>query len=160
MGSAEMNRQTGEPEELDRLIENIMTRLDEEDSRIYSRKVIEEFRNPSNVGPIEDCDGHGLADGLCNDTMEMFVKLDGDRITGCSFLTDGCGATIACGSRLTRMVKGKTLAEAANVSPKELVASLGGLPDDHIHCASLAVIALRNAIRACKSRRGRDPHGG
>ena len=148
-----MSRWPSESEEFDQLVESIMMRLDEEDRRIYSRKVVEEFKNPSNVGTIEDCDGHGLADGLCNDTMEIYLKLDGDSIAKCSFVTDGCGATIACGSRLTRMVTGKTTAEAAAVSPKELIKLLDGLPDDHVHCASLAVIALRNAIRACGGAR-------
>jgi len=148
-----MNRLRDESNELDQLVESIMMRLEEEDSRIYSRKVIEEFRNPSNVGVIEDCDGHGLADGLCNDTMEIYLKLEGDNIVKCSFITDGCCATIACGSKLTRIATGKTLAQAATVSPKELIKSLDGLPDDHVHCASLAVIALRNAIRACEGAR-------
>jgi len=154
-----MSHQPNESDELDQLVESIMMRLEEEDSRTYSRKVIEEFRSPSNVGIIEDCDGHGLADGLCNDTMEIYLKLDGDNIAKCSFITDGCGATIACGSRLTRMVTGKTLAQAATVSPKEIIKSLDGLPDDHVHCASLAVIALRNAIRACEGA-GRTRTGG
>lgn len=142
-----------ETSELDKLVESIMTVLDAEDSRIYSKEVIDEFRNPANVGMISKADGTGIADGLCNDTMEITLRLDGERIAECMFFTDGCGATIACGSRLTRIATGKTIEEALEVRPEDLASNLGGLPEEHKHCASLAVIALRNAIRNCGKRR-------
>jgi nitrogen fixation NifU-like protein len=133
--------------ELDDLVESIMSVLDAEDSKIYSQAVISEFKNPANVGTVENADGIGISDGLCNDTMEITLKLDGDRIAECMFFTDGCGATIACGSRLTKMAIGQTVVEALDIQPEELAAVLGGLPEEHKHCAALAVIALRNAIR-------------
>lgn len=136
-----------EPSELDRLVENIVTAMDADDSKVYSKEVISEFRDPANVGPLEDADGTGVADGLCADTMHIWVKLDGDRVVQCTFYTDGCGATIACGSRLTKLVAGKTVEEAMSIRPENLIESLGGLPEDHIHCASLSIIAFRNAIR-------------
>ena len=140
--------------ELDELVMNIMAVLEMEDSKIYSKEVITEFRNPENVGTVSNPDGVGIADGLCNDTMEITLRMDGDTIVECMFFTDGCGATIACGSRLTRMVKGGTVEKALGIRPEDLAAILGGLPDEHKHCASLTVIALRNAIRNCKKRRG------
>lgn len=109
--------------------------------------MLAEVSGPSNVGIIEGADGYGVADGLCGDTMTMFVSLDGDTVSRCTFTTDGCGPTIACGSRLTRLVSGMKADEAIRVSPNDLSAMLGGLPEDHEHCAALAVLALRNALR-------------
>ncbi len=135
--------------DLDRLVQNIMSILDAEDARVYSKEVIAEFKNPSNVGTLDNADGRGVADGLCNDTMEICVKMEDGRITKCVFMTDGCGATIACGSRLTKKALESRREEAMAIRPEDLIAELGGLPDDHRHCASLAVIALRNALRNC-----------
>ncbi len=135
------------PSELDELVENIVTAMEAEDSKIYSKEVIAEFRDPANVGPMDDADGNGVADGLCMDSMHMWVKLEGGKVSRCTFYTDGCGATIACGSRLTKMVTGRTAEEAMAITPEDLTRSLGGLPEEHVHCASLSVIAFRNAVR-------------
>jgi len=145
--------------ELDTLVETIMRTLDAEDSKLYSKEVVQEFKNPSNVGSIADPDGIGVADGLCHDTMEITLKTDGDTITRCMFFTDGCGATIACGSRLTRMVSGMTADEAMAIESERLIDLLGGLPADHKHCASLAIIALRNALRDRARRRDTTTRG-
>jgi nitrogen fixation NifU-like protein len=149
-----------EPSELDRLVENIVLAMEAEDSKTYTKEVIAEFRDPANVGPLDGADGTGIADGLCMDTMYMWVKFDGDRIVQCTFYTDGCGATIACGSRLTKLVTGKTVDEATALRPEDLISALGGLPEDHIHCASLSVIAFRNAVRDAQAKRDRTNGGG
>ena len=140
--------------ELDTLVENISRILEHEDEKLYSREVVEEFRNPQNIGRMADADGSGVADGLCGDTMEFYVKIKSDRIETCMFYTDGCGATIASGSRLSRFVTGMDLEAAMTVKPNDLVSLLSGLPPDHEHCASLAVIALRNALRDYYKRAG------
>jgi nitrogen fixation NifU-like protein len=140
-------------DELDELAESITLILEGEDAKIYSEEVIAEFRNPSDVGRMADADGQGIADGLCKDTMEMYVKVRDGVVTECTFFTDGCGATIACGSRLTRFVKGLRTDEVIQVMPEDLVSLLNGLPPDHEHCAALAIIALRNALRDCEARR-------
>ena len=134
-------------EELEELVIGIAAIQDPDVLRRYSQEVIEEISKPSNVGPILDADGHGIADGLCGDTMTMYVQLDGDIVERCTFTTDGCGPTIACGSRLTKMVSGMKVGDAMRVSPDEVSGALGGLPEDHEHCAALAVLALRNALR-------------
>jgi len=154
-----MTEDGGEPSELDRIVQNIVSVLESEDSKIYSEEVIAEFRDPANVGSVADADGVGIADGLCNDTMEITLKLDGDRIARCMFFTDGCGATVACGSRLTKIAIGKTVEEALEIDPAYLAGLLGGLPDDHKHCTSLAVIALKNALRNYMKRR-KEKEGG
>ena len=154
-----MTEDGGESSELDRIVQNIISVLESEDSKIYSEDVIAEFRNPANVGSVADADGVGIADGLCNDTMEITLKLDGDRIARCMFFTDGCGATVACGSKLTKIAIGKTVEEALEIEPEYLAGLLGGLPDDHKHCTSLAVIALKNALRNYVKRRNEEEGG-
>jgi len=145
-----------ESSELDRLVDNIMVAIDADEYAIYSKDVIAEFRSPANIGPIDEADGNGVADGLCMDTMEIWIKVEKDRITRCTFYTDGCGATIACGSRLTKMIIGKTIDEAEKLRAEELEHSLGGLPEDHKHCANLAIIAFRNAIRDRREKMARN----
>ena len=154
-----MTGNDGDSSELDRLAESIMAVMEVEDSKIYSKEVIDEFRNPVNVGIISTPDGAGIADGLCNDTMEITLRVRDGTIIECLFFTDGCGASIACGSRLTRMAIGRSMGSALDIQPQELVDALGGLPDDHKHCASLAVIALKNAIRDFNTRRSRGGVG-
>lgn len=147
-----MSQSGNRESELDELVQSIMTILDAEDARIYSKEVVAEFKNPANVGTLEDADGRGVADGLCNDTLEICIKIAEGKIARCVFFTDGCGATIACGSRLTRKAVGMSLEDALAIRPEDLIDELGGLPDDHRHCATLAVIALRNAIRNSRSK--------
>ena len=146
-------------DELDELVENMIRIMETENAKAYSEDVISEFRNPSNVGRMADADGEGVADGLCKDTMEMWVKVRDGLIVDCTFFTDGCGATIACGSRLTRFVKGLSTDEAMRVRPRDLVSLLNGLPPDHEHCAALAIIALKNALRDCEARRSAGAGG-
>lgn len=142
--------------ELDLLVRNIHRILEDDYASTYSAEMIAEFHNPANVGPMEDPDGTGAADGLCKDTIEIDIKVRGGRVSACAFFTDGCGASIACASRLTRLAKGMTLEEAMKVTPGELESLLNGLPDDHKHCAALAVLALRNALRDYQSRARED----
>lgn len=142
--------------ELDLLAENVMRILETQDAMIYSREVIAEFRSPANIERMPSADGEGVGDGICGDSMEMFLKVRDGRIERCTFFTDGCGATIACGSRLTRLVTGMELDAAKAVKPLDLISLLNGLPEEHVHCASLAVIALRCAIRNYESRRARS----
>jgi nitrogen fixation NifU-like protein len=136
-----------ERKELDTLVENISRILTEDDERIYSSEVVAEFRNPTHAGRMPDADGLGIADGLCNDTMEIHLKVESGRIKACRFFTDGCGTLIACGNRLARFVEGMDLDSARTVRPSDLITLLNGLPPDHEHCAALAVLALRNALR-------------
>jgi NifU-like protein involved in Fe-S cluster formation len=79
--------------------------------------------------------------------MEFYMKFHDGKIEDVTFLTDGCGATIACGSMLTSMIKGYNVEEAGKISPDDLITALGGLPKDNLHCAALAVGTLRKAIR-------------
>lgn len=119
-----------------------------EDMRgIYSDMVINHAMNPRNVGSIKDDDGFGMIGGSCGDTMEIWIKVKGDKIQNATFWTDGCGATIATGSVVTEMARGKSVAEAQRITKYDVVDILEWLPEDHIHCAALAVNTLREAIK-------------
>jgi len=147
-GEGALNGNEGRDDsELGELAIRLAALSDPEGLKGCSKEIVAEVSNPANVGVIEDADGYGVADGLCGDTMTMFVSLDGDIVSRCTFTTDGCGPTIACGSRLTRLVSGMRTEDAIRVSPNDISGLLGGLPEDHEHCAALAVLALRNALR-------------
>ena len=135
-----------EPPDLERLIAELMEEIARREAEHFSAKVLEEARHPRNVGAMLEPDGHAALNGACGDKMEVFLRVKGPHIERATFLTDGCGPTVACGSRLTAMVQGKTLDEAAAIRAADLVAALDGLPEEHVHCASLAVNTLRLAI--------------
>jgi len=113
----------------------------------YSEKVLEYFMNPKNVGVIEDPDGVGkVGNPVCGDVMELFIKVEDDRIVDVKFRTFGCAAAIATSSMVTEMVKGKTIQEALQITNKAVADALGGLPPQKLHCSLLAEEALRAAI--------------
>jgi len=114
--------------------------------KTFSGKVIEHILNPRNMGEFQAAGGIGRASISCGDAMQICLKVRNDRILDISFMTDGCGPVIACGSALTELVKGKTISEAMAVDEDEIMASLDGLPDSETHCATLAVSALKQAL--------------
>ena len=117
----------------------------------YSPKVLELFRNPKNLGRMEDANAVATAGSLaCGDMITIYLKIDDreEKIIDASFESYGCAANIATASLLTEMIKGMTLRDAWNISWKQLSDELGGLPPIKYHCGVLAVGALRRAIRA------------
>jgi nitrogen fixation NifU-like protein len=132
--------------DFDRSVEELEQRVIEQARALYSPKVVEEFYNPENLGRLRNPDAYGLVHGWCGDTMEIYLRLDGERIKEATFVTDGCGPTVACGSMLTAMVQGMSLTEAGEVRPKDLLEALDGLPAENAHCADLAVSTLQNAL--------------
>lgn len=120
---------------------------------MYSELVMEHFTNPRNVGVIEDADGVGkVGNPLCGDLMEMFIKVEDNRIVDVKFRTFGCGAAIATSSIATEMIKGKSLDEAVQLSNKAVAEALGGLPVQKMHCSNLAADAVRSAIEDYRSK--------
>ncbi|MBE0685384.1 MAG: iron-sulfur cluster assembly scaffold protein [Anaerolineaceae bacterium] len=113
------------------------------------------IRRKENMGSFDEPDAMGKFTGWCEDTMQIQFHLDGETIKEARFLTDGCGATIACGSMLTKMVHSKTLEQAMKITPDELLAELISIPDDHEHCLSLAVTTLRKTIQDAWDRKNR-----
>jgi len=114
---------------------------------VYSDQVMEHFRNPRNVGEIENPDGVGkVGNPVCGDIMELSIQVKDNVIEDAKFRTFGCGAAIATSSMVTELVKGKTIEEALEVSNKAVVEALGGLPPVKMHCSVLAEQALKSAI--------------
>ena len=114
---------------------------------LYSEKVMDHFRNPRNVGDMENPDGTGhVGNPICGDIMELYIKVKDNIITDAKFKTFGCGAAIATSSMVTEMIIGKTIDEALEISNKTVAEALGGLPAAKMHCSVLAEDALRSAI--------------
>lgn len=121
---------------------------------MYSEKVMDHFMNPRNVGEIPDADGVGMeGNPTCGDAMQIFIKVEDNRIVDAKFRTFGCGAAIAVSSMITEMVKGKTLDEALAISKETVANELGGLPPQKMHCSNLGADALRKAIEAYRSKK-------
>jgi len=123
-----------------------MSTKQEESGSVFSATVVDHATNPRNAGSMDDADAYASVLGPCGDNMEMWLKARDGRVKEVAFWTDGCGATIACGSMATELAKGKTLGEALAISAEVIAKSLGGLPDDHIHCAGLASLTLKKVI--------------
>ena len=115
---------------------------------MYSKKVMEHFMEPKNVGEIEDADGIGeVGNEKCGDIMKMYIKVDGDIISDIKFKTFGCASAIASSSIATELIKGKTITEALALTNQDVVDSLEGLPPIKIHCSVLAEQALKSALK-------------
>ncbi|MEM2172468.1 MAG: iron-sulfur cluster assembly scaffold protein [Thermoproteota archaeon] len=125
----------------------------------YSQKILELFRNPKNLGRMEDATVSASAGNpACGDIISFYLKIDENMvITKASFESYGCAANIATASMLTEIVKGKTLEEAWRISWKDVANEVGGLPMVKLHCGVLAVGALRRAIREFFKRKGFRP---
>jgi nitrogen fixation NifU-like protein len=114
---------------------------------MYSKKVMDHFTNPRNVGEIADADGIGeMGNPVCGDAMKIFIKVKDDKIVDAKFQTFGCGASIAVSSMVTEMVKGKTIDEALSISKQTVSEALDGLPPQKMHCSNLGADALHKAI--------------
>ncbi len=121
---------------------------------MYSEKVMDHFRNPRNMGEMENPDGVGkVGNPVCGDMMELYIKVENDVITDVKFMTFGCGAAIATSSMVTELVKGKTLDEALNISNATVAEALDGLPPVKMHCSVLAGDALKGAIEDYRKRK-------
>ncbi len=136
-------------DDFDRAMAELQKQVVRDARSYFSDKVVEEAYHPKNMGLMMEPDGWGSAVGLCGDTMEIYLRLNGRRIVKAAFITDGCGPTVACGSKLTQMAEGLSLEEAGAITPEDLIAALDGLPEEHRHCAELAVNTLREAIADC-----------
>ena len=119
----------------------------------YSEKVMEHFRNPRNVGEIENPDGVGkVGNPVCGDIMELYIKVEDGIITDAKFKTFGCGAAIATSSMVTELVKNKSVEDALKISNRAVAEALGGLPPIKMHCSVLAEEALKKALDDYRKR--------
>lgn len=120
---------------------------------MYSKKVMEHFRNPHNMGEIKEADGIGeVGNPVCGDLMTIYIKVKQNRIKDIKFKTFGCAAAIATSSMITELAKGKTLEEAEKISRDDVADELEGLPPIKMHCSNLAADGLKKAIKDYRSR--------
>jgi nitrogen fixation NifU-like protein len=125
---------------------------------VYSDKVLDHFRNPRNVGEIENPDGVGVeGNPVCGDLMEIQIKVEDDRIKDIKFKTFGCGSAIATSSMVTELAKGKTLDEAMTITRADVAKELDGLPPQKMHCSNLAADALHKAIEDYRKKQSGAP---
>jgi nitrogen fixation NifU-like protein len=115
--------------------------------KTYSEKVIDHFLNPRNLGELADADGFGKGTGPCGNTMQICLRINDGKITDVAFMTDGCGATIACGSIITELAKSKAVTEVFKITQDDILKGLDGLPESDIHCSLLAADTLKKALR-------------
>ncbi len=122
---------------------------------LYSEKVMDHFRNPRNVGVIENADGVGeVGNPVCGDIMKIYLKIEQDVITDVKFETFGCGSAIASSSMATELIKGKPLSEVLTLTNKAVVEALDGLPPQKIHCSVLAEEAIKKAVQDYYDKNG------
>ncbi len=124
---------------------------------MYSKKVMDHFENPRNVGEIEGANAVGqVGNAKCGDIMKIYMDIENDTIKDVKFKTFGCGAAIATSSMATEMVKGKTVKEALELTNKAVMEALDGLPPEKVHCSVLAEEAIHSAIDDYYKRSGVD----
>jgi nitrogen fixation NifU-like protein len=120
----------------------------------YSKKVMNHFMNPKNVGEMKNPDGYGkVGNPVCGDLMEMFIKVKDDIITDIKFRTFGCGSAIATSSMVTEMAKGMHVDQAEKITRNDVADELDGLPPQKMHCSNLAADALKDAIKNYKDKK-------
>jgi nitrogen fixation protein NifU and related proteins len=114
---------------------------------IYSPAVVERWVKPRNRGEIRQPDGQGRAASACDDSIQIFLRVQGERIAEISFLSTGCGATLSSASMVTELAEGMTLEAALGLTAQDIADGLDGLPDHNFHCAEMASLALRAAVQ-------------
>ena len=121
---------------------------------LYSEKVMDHFRNPRNVGVLEDANGIGeVGNAKCGDIMKMYLKIEDGVIRDVKFETFGCGSAIASSSMATEMIKGKPLSEVGKLTNQAVTEALDGLPAHKIHCSVLAEEAIKSALEDYEARK-------
>ncbi len=137
---------------LDKWVEEIQKEIIDQEIEKYNEYIVKLLQNPKNRGkpPKKEISVWHAYEGSCGDTMQFFLKIKDGIIKKANFITDGCGATVAAGSQTTLLIEGKLLQHAETLQPSDIDKALGGLPDDHKHCAELAIRTLHRAIEKYK----------
>ncbi len=124
---------------------------------LYSEKVMDHFRNPRNVGVIEDANGIGeVGNAKCGDIMKMYLKIEDGIVQDVKFETFGCGSAIASSSMATELIKGKPVSQVKELTNKAVAEALDGLPDYKMHCSVLAEEAIHSALEDYQRRTGQE----
>jgi nitrogen fixation NifU-like protein len=131
---------------LDNFVQQLQDQIFEETKKDFGEKIYKRWREPLYMGVIDEPNGHAKVKGKCGDSIEIFLKFENNRITQASFLTDGCGPSVVCGSYAAEMAIGKDPDELVEITGKIILEKLGGLPEENEHCAFLASESLQQAL--------------
>lgn len=133
--------------------------MERSEAPVFSATVLEHAQNPRNYGPLSSFNGHARITGTCGDTMEFWLAVRNDRVEKASFITDGCGPSLACGSMATCLAEGRRVKDADALRQQDILGALGGLPKEAEHCALLAANTLRAASEDYLGQEKRESQG-
>ena len=131
---------------LDDFVKGLQNEIFDDTKRDYGEKAFDRWLNPTYMHAMEKPDGHGRITGSCGDTMEIFLKFENERVADASFLTDGCGPSMICGSLAAELAFGKVPDELIEITDETILETIGGLPEEDRHCARLAANTLWEAV--------------
>lgn len=134
-------------QEFDDVFKELEQSILEDMRTTYSEKAIDHFLNPRNLGKMPSPDGFGQVTNDRGAIMEIYLSVKDDKIINATFWTSGCGSSIASGSMVTELVKGKSIMEAQKITQDDILDALGGLPEDNLHCVLLTANTLKEAIK-------------
>jgi len=139
-------------EDFDEFVKKLQKEIINKELEHYNEYIVNLFHDPKNWGkpPEEEISVWHAYEGPCGDTMQFFLKIKDNIIEKANFITDGCGATVAAGSQTTLMIEGKPLNFAESLNPEDIDKALKGLPEDHKHCAELAIRTLKRSVEKYK----------
>ena len=139
---------------LDRFADRLQEKLNQEVVQTYGKEVYERWRHPRFAGRMDSPTGYGRLTGNCGDTMEIFLRFEGEIVSDASYITDGCGCSAVCASVACELAIGKGPEKVADVTGEMILEVLGGLPEDNVHCAFLAAETLQAATDNCMIHNG------
>ncbi len=131
----------------DQFFDDLQEKIFEDAKGVLGDKGFDRWRNPKFRGRLEKCDAHGHVRGDCGDSMDIYLRFDGDRVVEASYITDGCGSSNVCGSFAAEMSIGKRVEELADITGEVILDQLGNMPEDEQHCAFLAAGTVQEALR-------------
>lgn len=142
-------------DKIDAFVAELQEQIFTETREAFGEAGFERWRNPRYRGPLADADAHAQVKGTCGDTMEIFLKFDGDRVKDAAYRTDGCGSSTVCGSFAAEMAIGRTPDELTDISGDAILDRLGRFPEEDRHCAFLAASTVQEALnqymtKSCK----------
>ena len=141
-------------QDLERALSQLQQELIDDARQTFAPAVIDHWLHPRNPGLMDAADGEAWVQGRCGDTLGLFLRVQDGRVADASFVTDGCGSSIASGSVTVSLVRDEPLDRVKALTPQAILEALGGLPADHAHCAELAAETLRAAIDDYEARAG------
>lgn len=132
--------------DMEAFVRELTEEIHEETRKAYGEEAFERWKTRRYMGAIDSPDGYAVIRGGCGDTMSVFLRFEDGRVLQASYLTDGCGSSVACGSFAVELAHGRTPDELIEITPETILELAGGLPREDEHCAELAVTALHEAL--------------